>query len=176
MREVNKFFFIVFGISAVILSVALANDESFIHADSEVSTDPSKMFSSNFPVVDGQYIRLDGPTSKTSFLNSALTSNSYVPAINTNTARLKTGDTVSVYSTISNQHIGDYTISIKGDLNGDGEVNANDVAKIYQYYKNRISLSRAAQIAGDVTDSGGIGLGDLAKMYQYTKGKIGGLN
>ena len=179
MREVNKankIYLILFCVPLILFAISFINSSSNATSDKQaLSTNPHDIFKQDLTIVEDQYVVLNTPTSKNSFLTSSLSSNAYSSVINTDTARVKTGDIVSVYSTASSEHLGDFTISVKGDLNGDGEVNLNDVAKVYQYYKNRISLSRAAQIAGDVTNTGSISLGDVAKIYQFSKGKIGGL-
>lgn len=176
MREVNKFFTTTFCVSTLLALASFTNVISPTFADSSQlsSINPSEIFSSDFQIYEDQFIRLNA-TSKTDFLNIANNPNTYKISLDSSSSNVKTGDTVSIFSQ-SNQFLGSFTISIKGDLDNDGDVDVNDVAKAYQFYKNRTSLDKASEIAGNVTNTESIGLGDIAKIYQYAKGKIGSLD
>lgn len=173
MREVNKFCIATFCITLILVAISYVNSKGSVHAD--ILENPSKIFNSDVPIIDNQYIVANSPISKNFFISS-IANSSYTLSITSNTSYIKTGDTITAFSKLSSQHVGDFTIAVKGDIDGNGEINSNDVAMLYQHYRNRTQLNRAAQIAGDVTNNGSIDLGDIAKIYQYTKGTIGGLN
>lgn len=82
---------------------------------------------------------------------------------------VKTGDTIKI-NTGSEETT--YTISVLGDLNGDGQITINDVAKLYGYIKNKINLDETTMSAGELTDDGSINVSDVAKLYGYVKGKV----
>lgn len=82
---------------------------------------------------------------------------------------VKTGDTIKI-NTGSEETT--YTISVLGDLNGDGQITINDVAKLYGYIKNKITLDETTMSAGELTDDGSINVNDVAKLYGYVKGKV----
>ncbi len=71
----------------------------------------------------------------------------------------------------------EYTLSVSGDLNGDGIANVTDVAKLYQHLRgNQIMIEDCYIDAGNlIGDTQEIKLNDVAKLYQYVKGKIGRL-
>lgn len=172
MKEVNKFFVGTFFLILLLTLFSFSSSFTKAFSKEKASVSPSEIFKPAYQIIDDQYVKISGPTSKTNFLNSSLSSTLYKSSLNSNTARIKTDDNISVYYSPNNQFLGTFTLSVKGDLNNDGEIDMNDVTKIYQYYKQRIVLGRAAQIAGDINDDGSISISDIAKIYQYSKGKV----
>ena len=90
---------------------------------------------------------------------------------------LRTGDILVI-------NLGDrkitYTLSILGDVTGDGRVLINDVALLYSHLKGRRvgddALSTAEIEAGDANGSNSILINDVALIYQYVKGNEGALS
>lgn len=64
-----------------------------------------------------------------------------------------------------------YTLSILGDLTGDGEIRINDVAKLYRRLKHPYDeeLNDAEYAAGDTVNDGNIVINDVAKLYRKLK-------
>ena len=76
---------------------------------------------------------------------------------------LKTGDVITF---IDNDLTLTYTISIKGDVDGDGKISANDYVKIKNYIMeiSGSELDIAKSIAADVDNNGSIGSADYVKI------------
>lgn len=64
-----------------------------------------------------------------------------------------------------------YTLSVLGDLTGDGEIRINDVAKLYRRLKHPYDeeLNDAEYAAGDTVNDGNIVINDVAKLYRKLK-------
>ena len=64
-----------------------------------------------------------------------------------------------------------YTLSILGDLTGDGEIRINDVAKLYRRLKHPYDeeLNDVEYAAGDTVNDGNIVINDVAKLYRKLK-------
>ena len=60
-----------------------------------------------------------------------------------------------------------YTIIVKGDLTGDGQVKINDVTKLYKKILNKNNLNIYEEQAADVTNDGQLKINDITKMYKY---------
>jgi hypothetical protein len=61
-----------------------------------------------------------------------------------------------------------------GDVNGDGEVDFQDVTELFQYVNKQIS-SLEQEEASDVNQDGVIDLKDVTKLFQYVNGQISAL-
>lgn len=66
----------------------------------------------------------------------------------------------------------EYTVIVKGDLNGDGSVDLADLAKIYNYYLGKTKLNGYYYYAADVNKDTSVDLADLAKIYNFYRKKI----
>ena len=76
-----------------------------------------------------------------------------------------TGYTVSI--NMQNETL-TYTISVLGDINGDGLIYINDIGMIYRYYMGYLrTLSRAQVNAGDIINDGEIYINDIGRLYRY---------
>ena len=84
--------------------------------------------------------------------------------------KIGTGDIIKVY--VGSKLVDKYTISVKGDTNGDGEVSVSDISMIYKNIKKKSEFSDAQSIASDVNDDGGISVSDISILYKYLKRKI----
>lgn len=69
-----------------------------------------------------------------------------------------------------------YTLSVLGDVNGDGELHLNDVSMIYRYVMGNwinevlVNLSPAQVYACDIINGGGIALNDVSRLYRFLMG------
>ena len=95
----------------------------------------------------------------------------------TGTSLAKTGDIIEIKMTNNTYN---YTVSVLGDVTGDGMVSQADVTKLFQHYRGTISeeqkLTNAEILAGDVKEDNVIKLTDIAKLHQYANKKITSLN
>ena len=69
-----------------------------------------------------------------------------------------------------------YTVSVKGDTNGDGKIGIGDYAKINDYILGKATLTNPQVSAADTNGDGKIGIGDYAKVKDYILGKINNIN
>lgn len=63
-----------------------------------------------------------------------------------------------------------YSVTILGDVTGDGTVEINDVSRLYRTYKGVLTLSKIEKITGDVVEDNEIKINDVSKLYRYVKG------
>ena len=81
-----------------------------------------------------------------------------------NSGKLATGDKVSV--TVGSE-TKEYEVTIYGDANGDGEINAIDYVRIRKYIMNTANLSGAYSKAADVNKDGNIDAIDYVRIRKY---------
>ena len=87
-----------------------------------------------------------------------------------NTDVVGTGYNVNIKLSMNNYQ---YTIIVLGDVNSDGLVTVNDVAKIFQYYRGTFTdMEESYILAGDVKKDGSLKLTDVAKLFQYVRNNI----
>ena len=80
-----------------------------------------------------------------------------------------TASTASGSATLSRP--GYITVTVRGDFNGDGEVDISDVSKVAYMVIGKV----AADPAADFNQNGKVDIGDAAKIAYYSVGKIGEL-
>ena len=80
-----------------------------------------------------------------------------------------TASTASGSATLSRP--GYITVTVRGDFNGDGEVDISDVSKVAYMVVGKV----AADPAADFNQNGKVDIGDAAKIAYYSVGKIGEL-
>ena len=80
------------------------------------------------------------------------------------------------YKITFGEYIEEYTIMVKGDVTGTGEVSISDVARLYQFYKKKVPMDEIYALAGDIDGDGTVQVNDIAKLYQFYKHKIDSLN
>ena len=66
----------------------------------------------------------------------------------------------------------EYTVSVIGDINGDGEISVSDVSMIYKKLKRKTELSAAQSIASNVNGDEDISVSDISMIYKHIKKKI----
>ena len=81
---------------------------------------------------------------------------------------LKSGDKLII--TIGNATI-TYTLSLLGDVTGDGMIDIDDVGVLYRYYRGKRSLENYSVMAGEITSDGIIDIDDVGILYRYYRGK-----
>ena len=91
----------------------------------------------------------------------------------TATQKIKTGDKIIV--TYENKSY-TYTLSILGDLTGDGEVKINDVSKLYRAVKINSKLTEAEKASADTVKDNQIKINDVSRLYRYSKGVLSSLS
>ena len=82
---------------------------------------------------------------------------------------VKTGDVLVI--SLSSGTL-EYTVSVLGDLTGDGIANMGDVGLLYRYLKGKSDLMLYQIASGDVINNGSIKVNDVSRIYRYNKGKI----
>ena len=60
---------------------------------------------------------------------------------------------------------------IKGDINGDGKININDLTKIAAHVKGKKLLTEEEQMRADVNGDGKLDINDISKIAAHIKGK-----
>lgn len=78
--------------------------------------------------------------------------------------KLGTGDIATIKA---NGQEKSYRIVIRGDANGDGEVDAVDYVKVYKYIMGGSTLNGSYSIAADVNNDGVVDAIDYVKLYKY---------
>ena len=78
--------------------------------------------------------------------------------------KLGTGDVATIKT---NGQEKSYRIVIRGDANGDGEIDAVDYVKVYKYIMGGSSLDGSYAIAADVNNDGTVDAIDYVKLYKY---------
>ena len=64
------------------------------------------------------------------------------------------------------------TLIIKGDVNGDGQSDINDILKINQERLNKKTFESANNLAADITNDKTIDLKDIIKINMFRLNKI----
>ena len=95
-------------------------------------------------------------------IKSKITNLTITSSLNDNDI-LKTGDQITFSDDVSTIT---YSIAIKGDVDGDGKISANDYVKIKNYIMeiSGSELDVAKSIAADVDNNGAIGSADYVKI------------
>lgn len=70
-----------------------------------------------------------------------------------------------------NNSVHNYTLVVKGDVNGDGEIYANDYVRIKNHIMGRASLSGAYLLAADIDNDGNIYATDYVRIKNYIMGR-----
>ena len=81
-----------------------------------------------------------------------------------------TGNLARVY--VDGKLVDEYVISVKGDLNGGGTVNATDMISLRRYIKmalNEENVDSCYRLAGDFTGNGKINANDMIGLRSYIK-------
>ena len=83
---------------------------------------------------------------------------------------IKTGDKITI---TLNDVTSSYTLSVLGDITGDGEIKINDISKLYRHKKGRITITESAiLVAGDIVNDDEIKINDISRLYRFRKGRV----
>ena len=92
---------------------------------------------------------------------------------------VKTGDKITIKI---GSGVITYTLSILGDVTGDGIIEINDVGRLYRYYNGReahLNIRYSSEgddeaffLAGDVVVDGVIEINDIGRLYRYYNGRV----
>ena len=82
--------------------------------------------------------------------------------VKSNTSKLGTGNTLTIGDTT-------YTLSVKGDLSGDGKTEFEDVFSSYYYFKNSNQLNDIYRYAADFNGDNLVEFEDVFSMYHLFK-------
>lgn len=82
---------------------------------------------------------------------------------------IKTGDKIHVTLDGTETIL---TVSVLGDVTGDGKIELNDIGKLYRYYQKKLTMNAEAIYAGDINGDGEIEINDVGKLYRYYHGSI----
>lgn len=74
------------------------------------------------------------------------------------------------------QYVNDEPARKLGDVNGDGDINIQDVLSIQKYLAGMITLTSEQITAGDVTFNGTLELGDVLQIQKYIANMIDGFD
>ena len=85
-----------------------------------------------------------------------------------NTDKLKTGDKLVI--SILNKDAYSYTISLLGDVSGDGEINSADLLRVRQHLIGTRKVSGSYYQAGDINNDNNINSFDLLRIRQHLIG------
>lgn len=108
-------------------------------------------------------------------LNSNYTVSVFEPdgeTLKSSEKKVGTGNIIKVFAKNSNDPVVSYTVIIKGDLNGNGNVTAKDIVSLRQYIKNALNeenIDFCYLKAGDLNGNGKITAKDLVSLRQYIK-------
>lgn len=94
----------------------------------------------------------------------------YDKSVLTDSSVIRTGDKVKIKFKGNSNEI-EYTLSVLGDLTGDGELAVNDVAKLYSNVRGRNKLDMVFMNAGDIINNGSVAVNDVSRLYAYMRGR-----
>lgn len=86
--------------------------------------------------------------------------------ITSTTTKIGTGTTIAVPGGET------YTVVVKGDINGDGEIGPSDLSKLSRHYLEIEALDKIYVTAGDILTDGKITLTDISRLKQAIVGII----
>lgn len=86
------------------------------------------------------------------------------------TGNIGTGNVIKIFD--DNELVESYTVSIKGDINGDGDISVSDVSMIYKKLKRKTEFSDAQSIASNVNADDSISVSDISMIYKHIKHKV----
>lgn len=90
----------------------------------------------------------------------------------TDTDVVKTGDQIIIR--LANATL-TYTLSVLGDVSGDGVLDIDDVDILYRYFRGRTEVSKEEQAAGDIVNDGITDIDDVDILYRFYRGRINSL-
>lgn len=124
--------------------------------------------------LNGTYIMAAPGTTAATMKSNLLSTGSVVIRLSDGSSKdassvLKTGDTVTVYDS-SDTSQGVYVVCVKGDVNGDGNVNNSDFIKVRNHILGTNTIVGVSSSAADVNADGKINNSDFIKIRNHLLG------
>lgn len=138
----------------------------------DIITEPEKLTSDIYKVETNTISRIQPNTTIAQFKKNVNTKQNMVftdkkgNVINDENAIIGTGTKLNVGTTL------EYVLIIKGDVDGDGIMNLNDIAKMKLHYIEKEFLTGVYLKAADVDEDGKISVNDIAQVKLMYVGKI----
>ena len=85
------------------------------------------------------------------------------------TGNLATGDKITISGTTDKKQ---YTIAVRGDVNGDGEVKLSDMIMVQSHILKKLTLKGVQFYAGDVNYDSSVKLSDMIMIQSQILGKL----
>lgn len=127
-------------------------------------------------IINGEYITNVQPrTTVSKFKSNIETNATEIKLYNSNNEELSSSDQIETgtkLELIKGEQIKKFTIIVKGDVNGDGDADFQDIVKINQAILNKVTLEEIYSIAADVNGDGEKDLKDLVKINRFRLYKI----
>lgn len=124
--------------------------------------------------VEGEYILVYEPeTTLVDFMKTLVDTNKYNAVVTENESNnVSTGATVTITNKAGDKEYDIFEIVVKGDVNGDGVINALDSGIIKQYINDTRDLVGVYNSAADVNNDGNIDSLDSMFVLQYRADRI----
>ena len=84
-----------------------------------------------------------------------------------NKTYISTGQTITINTALETQT---FTLSVKGDTSGDGEVTILDLLEVQKHIKKAATLKNAALLSADTSGDNNVTILDLLEIVQHIKG------
>ena len=114
----------------------------------------------------GEVIK-DGDRYKQKYAFTNVAKGNYIVAVYKNDSLIKLVPNIAA---LTNVNVPDIDQWLKGDVNGNGEVNANDLQRLYTHLNGTNSLTGDALEVADVNGNGEVNANDLQRLYTHLNG------
>ncbi|MEL7569683.1 MAG: glucosaminidase domain-containing protein [Eubacteriaceae bacterium] len=123
--------------------------------------------------INGIIYNVDSNTDTAAFLNNVVLPDGYTAGIYSGSTLvdsgiIKTGMMVKMSDGSDNKT---YTVAVKGDLNGDGNVSISDLISVRDYILGQCSLDGACKLSGDLNGDNNVSISDLVSIVDIILGK-----
>ena len=109
-------------------------------------------------------------------LKEKISTGGEVKVLNKNNTELEDTDVLGTgykLQIIMESETEEYTLSVKGDITGNGSITVADVSKLYQYVRGKTTMDLCYQEAAKIIpNNDSITVANVAKLYQYVRKKI----
>lgn len=126
-----------------------------------------------YEVVDNYVLVYSPETTVADFMRTLVDSSKYNAVVTENESKnISTGATVTITDKTGEKEFGILEVVVKGDVNGDGEVNAHDSGIIKNYINAVSDLVGVYYTAADVNGDGKVDSLDSMEVLQYRASRI----
>jgi len=145
-------------------SFQLIIDEN-VTDDGEDEEDIFEILDNSYVVIDNVIANIDIGTTVDEFKNHKINTNNVLNVYNSfgmlvTSGVLKTGYKIS-------DGIVEYTLSVKGDVNGDGVLNSTDIIKVARYILGKDNLKNLYLFSANVDFNDSVNINDIVKLVRY---------